>query len=432
MAHSQRLGAANSSSPLPSEKIGSAAATARVSGGFSTFGSLSVAPYRWLFSSTISGTLGYQMQAIALGWLVYVVTGSAVALGLITSMQAICQTGISPIGGVIADRVERRTFIMIVRSPTVFAAAAIAFLVLSKHIAYFELVIAAAMFGVSFGLNGPARQALIAQLVPADLLLNAVSLLSAGMNLMRIIGPALAGVLIGTIGVGGIYVLLTMLYSAVIIELIPVPRLPVARAKQGRNVLADLRDGMAYSVQQPAIFGLLLLGSVPLFFAMPYAPLLPVFADTVWHTGAGGYGILAAGPGVGGLVGALLVASLGKYRYKGRLMLVSLVVFGMSLTAFGLSPSFLAAEIALLLVGIASVIYSSLVSSLLQLNVPDDKRGRVMSFYQMSFGISGLSALPISAVASSIGAPDAIAICGVLTVLSGLLVCWRRPSLLSL
>ena len=431
MADLKHLGASDSSSSVTTGAV-RRNTTVRTRSGLSTFSSLTVGPYRWLLSSTVSGTLGYQMQAIALGWLVYVVTGSAVALGLITSMQAICQTGISPIGGVIADRVERRTFIMIVRSPTIVVAVAVAYLVLTQRIAYFELVIAAAIFGLSFGLNGPARQALIAELVPGDLLLNAVSLLSAGMNLMRIVGPALAGVLIGSIGVGGIYILLAMLYCAVIVQLIPVPQLPVARTSVGRNVFADLRDGLDYSFQDPAIFGLLLLGSIPLFFAMPYAPLLPVFAETVWHAGAAGYGILAAGPGVGGLIGALLVASLGKYPYKGRLMLVSTIVLGLALTAFGLSPSFLAAELALLVVGIASVIYSSLVSSLLQLNVPNDKRGRVMSFYQMSFGISGLSALPVAALATAIGAPDAIALCGVLTAVTGVAIFVFRPDLMSL
>ena len=399
---------------------------------FSTFGAFQIRSYRWLFGSTVSGTLGFQMQSIALGWLVYLMTGSAVALGAITSTQAICQTSVSPLAGVLADRVERRTFIMLVRSLTVIVALYLAIRVLTNQITYFELLVAAAIFGIAFGLNGPARQALIAQLVTADLLLNAVSLISAGMNLTRIVGPALAGVMIGVIGVGGIYVVLVILYSAVIIQLVPVPPQPIQNQGPQRNVFVDLLDGFSYSVRMPAVFGLLLLGSVPLFFAMPYAPLLPIFAEQIWHSGATGYGALAAAPGIGGLIGALVVASMGQYKYKGRLMLIALVVFGAALSAFALAPSFLVAEIALLVVGGASVTYTALVSSLLQLSIPNEMRGRVMAFYQMSFGISGLSALPASAVAASIGAPSTIAICGILTAVAGVVIFAFRPTLLSL
>jgi MFS family permease len=403
------------------------ASTARRRVRLTTFSAFQVVSYRWFFASSVTGVLGFQMQAVALGWLVYILTGSALYLGLITTTQAVCQTSISPLAGVIADRVERRTYIMLVRSITVVVAAILAVLVLTNRVAYPELVIAAAIMGLGFGLNGPARQALLAQLVGTDLLMNAVSLMSGGMNLMRIVGPAAAGFLIGVIGVGGIYVLLVILYAAVIIQLIPVPPQPVESRKDPKNVLGDLRDGISYSYHKPAVFGLLLFGTVPLFFAMPYVALLPIFAEQIWHAGAQGFGFLAAAPGIGGLIGALVVASLSQYRYKGRLMVACAILYGVFVSAFAVAPNFHLAALFLLLSGAASVTYSATVSSIVQTIIPNQMRGRVMSFYQMSFGVSGLSALPASAIATVIGAQETIAICGVLVVVASLAI-WRiRP-----
>ncbi|HUZ02856.1 MAG TPA: MFS transporter [Thermomicrobiaceae bacterium] len=398
----------------------------------STFDAFKIVPFRWFLLSSVTGTLGYQMQSVALGWLVYVLTGSAVHLGLVTSAQAICEMAASPFGGVIADRVERRNYIMAVRSITVLTAIVLAMLLIVHRISYPELVIGAAIFGIAFGLNGPARQALMAQLVGTDLLVNAVSLNSGGMNLVRIVGPAAAGFLIGVIGVPGIYVLLVVCYVVVIAALIPVPRQPFAPPERRRNPVADLVDGVSFSYRQPAVFGLLLLGTLPLFFAMPYVPLLPVFAEGIWHSGATGFGILSAAPGIGGFVGALGVASLGRYRSKGRLMLASVVGYGVSLSAFALSPSLQIAVVCLALVGITGVAYSATVGSLVQTLIPNEMRGRVMSFYQMSFGISGLSALPASAIAGSAGAPLTIAGCGTLVVLSALAIYRFRPVLAGL
>jgi MFS family permease len=399
---------------------------------FSTFDAMEIPTFRWFLLSTVLGVLGFQIQYVALGWFVYLLTGSALFLGLITSVQAVCQTCISPIGGVIADRVERRTYIMLVRTITVGVAIFVAVVVVTHQVTYAELVIAAGILGVGFGLNGPARQALLAQLVGGDLLINAVSLTSGGMNLMRIVGPAVGGFLIGVIGVGGIFVMLIFLYAGVILALVPIPPQPYTRESKAKNALGDLVVGMSYTYRQPQVFGLLLLGTVPLFFAMPYSALLPIFAEGIWHAGPEGFGFLAAAPGVGGLVGALVVASLSYYRYKGRLMLLCAALYGVFLAAFALSPSLWLAAFWLFLVGIVSVAYGALVSSLVQVIIPNEMRGRVMSFYQMSFGVSGLSALPASAVAVAIGAPVTIAICGGLVVVSAVAIYRLRPVLAAL
>ena len=396
-----------------------------------TFSAFRVNSFKWFFLSGNVGTLGYQMQGVALGWLVYVLTGSAVYLGAITTMESVSQFVASPVGGVIADRVERRNYILIVRIITVVTAAIVLALVATNRITILDLIIAAALFGMAFGLNGPARQALMAQLVGKDLLMNAVSLTSGGMNLMRILGPAAAGFLIGVIGVRGIYAILLVCYICVILALLPVPRQPLQPSLTKRNVVGDLSDGLSYSFRDPAVLGLLLIASVPLFFAMPYIPLLPIFAESIWHGGAIGYGVLSAAPGVGGLVGALGVASFSHAKQKGRIILIGSVVYGLALSLFALSPNIPVAVIFLALAGAMGVTYSATVSSVVQTIIPNEMRGRVMSLYQMSYGISGLSALPAAAIAGHFGAPATIAGCGLLTAGSVLVIFKLRPVLAS-
>ncbi len=431
MAGIERTEPSGASKPL-SPEAGSTRLAQRRRTGLTTFAAFQVPSFRWFFSSSVTGTLGFQMQAVALGWLVYLLTGSALHLGIVTTTQAVCQTVVSPLAGVIADRVERRTYVMLVRSITVGVAIALAVLITTHQVVYWELVAAAGIFGIGFGLNGPARQALMAQLVDSDLLMNAVSLMSGGMNLMRIVGPALAGFLIGVIGVGGIYDVLVVLYLLVILQLIPVPPQPVERRQGSRNVVGDLFAGAAYSYHNPAVFGLLLFGTIPLFFAMPYVALLPIFAEQIWHVGAQGFGLLAAAPGIGGLCGALVVASISRSGYRGRLMIVSAAVYGLLLSAFAIAPSFYLAALFLLLSGGMSVAYSATVSSLVQSIIPNQMRGRVMSFYQMSFGVSGLSALPASAAATVFGAPATVLVCGLLTAAAVLLLFRLRPVLATL
>lgn len=397
-----------------------------------TFSAFSIIPYRWYMVSTMTGTLGYQMQGVALGWLVYLLTGSAVHLGLITTIQAVGETVMCPFAGVIADRVERRNYVIRVRTITVVVAVVLAVLVILNRITYWELAVAALFFGIAFGLNGPARTALLAQIVDRDRLINAVSLFSGGQNLMRIVGPAAAGFLIGVIGVQGIYVILAFCYLIVILTMFPIPPQPIAPHTGRRDVTGDLSDGISYSYQNPAVFGLLLLGTIPLFFAMPYISLLPIFAERVWNVGASGFGILSAAPGVGGFIGALAVASVSRYPRKGRLMIGGTILYGLMLAAFALSPSFVLGAICLTLSGAAGVAYSATVSSLVQSIIPNEMRGRVMSFYQMSYGISGLSALPAGAIAAWAGAPITIAACGVLTAISAVAILRLRPILATL
>jgi MFS family permease len=397
-----------------------------------TFSAFRVAPFKWLFISSVVGTLGYQMQGVALGWLVYVLTGSAVYLGAVTTTESICQTLISPIGGVFADRFERRNYILLVRVITVVAAAALVVLVGTHRVTILDLIIAAAFFGLAFGLNGPARQALVAQLVGKDLLMNAVSLMSGGMNLMRIFGPAAAGLLIGVIGVQGIYGILLICYIAVMVALLPVPRQPVEPRVAPQNMIGDISDGLSYCYRDSAVFGLLLVGTIPLFFAMPYIALLPIFAEKIWHSGAIGYGILSAAPGVGGLMGALGIASFSNARNKGRIIIGGAVVYGLALSIFAISPNIPIAIVFLALAGAMGVSYSATVSSVVQTIIPNEMRGRVMSLYQMSYGISGLSALPASAIAGFVGAPITIAGCGILAAASSLIILKFRPVLGSL
>ncbi len=383
------------------------------------FAALAISSFRWLFLSTMCGVIGFQMQQVAMGWLVYELTHSALKLGLVTAAQAITQLGVSPVAGVIADRVERRNYIIVVRLVTVAVGAALTVLIWTHEIQYWQLLAGAAIIGIGFGLNGPARQALLADLVGPRYLLNAVSLNSAGMNVTRIVGPSVAGVLLGVVGAGGVFAANTALYATVILFMVPVPRRFATRERTKEPLLTELSGGVSYIRERPDISAILLVGTLPLFFAMPYVALLPIFATTVWHSGAIGFGLLSSAPGLGGAVGGVMVGSIAEGRRKAPLMLAGVIAYGALLVAFALSPSIYLALPLLALIGFAAIVYTSINATLVQLLTPNAMRGRVMSFYQMSFGLGQFGALPASALAQVAGAPATMAVAGGAVVVLG-------------
>ena len=388
-----------------------------LSAGSGPFPSLGIRSFRWLFISTMCGIVGFQMQNVAMGWLVYMLTHSALKLGIVTSAQALAQLTISPVAGVIADRVERRNYIITVRFVTVAVGAALTILIWTHRIAYWHLVVGAAIIGTGFGLNGPARQALLADLVGPEYLLNAVSTMSGGMNVARIVGPAVAGVLLGILGAGGVFFINTLLYGAVILAMLPVPRRFATAEREKDGIVRELIGGVDYVRTHGAILTLLLFGVLPLFFAMPYVALLPIFATQVWHGGSIAFGLLSSAPGLGGAVGALVVTPLTGSRRKAPYMLLGASAYGALLVAFALSPTIVLALPVLAVAGFATILYTSVNSALVQSLTPNQMRGRVMSFYQMSFGLGQFGALPASALAQVAGAPLTVALGGSIVVL---------------
>lgn len=409
-----------------------------------TFASLRNRDYLWYWISQIGAFIGLHMGLIARGWLVWTMTNSELAIGIVSFAFGVPMLLFSVFGGAIVDRMVKRNLLIGTQAFQAIVALCVAILVATDNIELWHLVTAAACGGFLFVLNGPARMAIIPELVSKEQLLNAVALNSSAMNLTRVLGPALAGVLLPVMGIHGVYYLVVASYVASVVALCMVSPPGVtesATISQGttehkaghavgpRAILADLAEGFRYMRQTPLILFLLVMALIPLTFGLPYMMLLPVFADEVLHVGELGYGVLMAVGGVGALGASLSIASLGDFRRKGTLLIISLAVFGLALILFGLSHSFVLSLVFLAIVGAAGSGYMAVNNTLLQSNVPMRLLGRVMSVYMLTFALMPMGALPVGALAEVIGAPIAVSAGGVLIVIFTVVIAILRPNL---
>jgi MFS family permease len=383
-----------------------------------TFASLSIPQYSLYFWGMVAFFFGMNMMIVLRGYLVYQITGSPSALAFIMLSVALPMLIIAPIGGVIADRVDRRSLMLWAQVSVCVLNGVNTVLISLGVIEFWQLMVLSTLSGIAFSFNMPARQAVVPNLVPRELLMNAMSLSSSAMNATRIVAPALGGLLVQPIGVGGGFAVLTGMYAVSVLLTFGLPKMPPEKRDVEVTFFNDFRAGFSYIRGNRLVMGLLLLGTVPMVFAMPYQTLLPVFADDVWDVGAVGFGVMQAMAGVGGLAGGLLVANLDNYPHKGRLMLVAAVVSGIFLIAFALSPFFAVALPMLIVVGLAQMTFMTVNNTVITSVIPDNVRGRVMSVLMMSFGLMPFGAVPAGIAAGVIGTPAVVAIGGVLLIAS--------------
>jgi predicted MFS family arabinose efflux permease len=274
----------------------------------------------------------------------------------------------------------------------------------------------------------PAQNAYLAQLVGRRTLLNAVSLNSVGMGLAGIFAAPLAGYLIDTVGVGAVYLGISLLYVAVFLTLLKLPRTGTTDPGT-RSVWSDISDGAKYIKVCPALIPLLALVFARGFLAMPYRTLMPKYAQDVMGLDASGLGILAAAPGVGSLISSLVLASLGDFQRKGKLMLVAGVVMGLALVGFANTQVFAVVLVLLAVVGATGNVCMVTNRTLLQMNCDSAYLGRVMSAYMMMFGLTQLGTLPAGAIADRFGVPVVITAQGALFALIFVVVWLIMPAL---
>jgi predicted MFS family arabinose efflux permease len=260
----------------------------------------------------------------------------------------------------------------------------------------------------------PARQAFLAEMVPRPLLPNAAALNNAGMNLCRVAGPALAGVLLAIphVGIGGAFLAMTAMYVAALLVLFRLPGGRVAGDGARASGLAQVVEGLRYARASGQIMALIFMNLVVVVFGMPYQTLMPVVAERVFGVGADGLGLLLASSGFGALAGALVVASLSKFRRPAALQLGLATALGLALVAFAMTRSFPVAVGLLALVGFLFSAFSALNNTLLMANTEPRLTGRVMSIYLLTWGAMPLGSLPLAWLADVAGAPFAIALAG--------------------
>lgn len=401
----------------------------RISGWRATFSSLENRTYRLYWISLLASFSAQQMHMVVRGWLVYELTDSALALGLVSAAAGVPILLFSLYGGVIVDRVEKRKLLIVTQAITAMATLTIAVLISTGSIALWHLIIAAIANGLILSFDLPGRQAIIPQLVEQRQIMNAVALGSGATNLTRVIAPALGGVLVGVMGIDGVYYLIVACYAASAAFLLTMPTLLTPTRDSKATVRSDLIEGLRYIRRSSVLPALLAMAVVPIAFGMPYMMLMPVFAIDVFNVGASGLGYLMAAAGIGALAGSFLVASLGDFKHKGVLLMVASASFGVFLILFANSNYFYIALFFLLGVGMANSIYMATNNTLLQINTEDRMRGRVMSLYMMTIGLFPIAVLPASAIAESLGGPVAIGAGGAILLIFTLAMTLLRPTL---
>jgi MFS family permease len=392
----------------------------RSGGWHQAIDSLTAPQFRRIFASNVAFFLAMSGQGIVRPWLAFQLTDSALALGLVSAAVAVPMLVLAPFGGVLADRMERRRLIMSAQALAITSEVITLGLLLTDRLEFWHLVMTAGMMGCAFPLIMPARQAIVVNIVGKRGLGAAVALNMAGVNVTRVVGPAIAGFMIPIIEVKGVYMMNLSLYVLALLAMTRVERVPPPANAGDRSIAKNLAEGFQYVWSNRLILILLLYGLVPMFLVMPFQALLVIFARDVWQTGPTGLGILNAAAGLGAVAGSIYVASRGSDSGRLRLMMISVISFGTLLAIFAGSPWFLPAVGLIFAANIFASIFGTLNNTAIQLLIPDSVRGRISSFLMMSFSLPLLGTLPVAAAAEKLGAPLAVGIASMLAVVTAL------------
>ena len=386
--------------------------------------------YQLFFGGQIISLTGTWMQTVAESWLVYRLTGSSALLGVAAFASQIPIFLFAPIGGTVADRVNRHRTIVITQTVSMILPLALAALTLTGVVRVWHVFTLAACLGLVNAFDIPARQAFIADMVGHDDRMNAIALNSSMVNGARVVGPAIAGLVVAAVGEGWCFLLNGISYVAVIAGLLMMhaPTRPKVPAR--RSAVHDTIEGFRFVAKTTPVRALLLLLGLVSLAGMPYAVLMPIFADQILGGGPRGLGLLMGVAGFGALCGALSVANRSGVRGLGRWVATSAATFGVALVLFSLSRVFWLSAILLVPVGASVMVQLASSNTLIQAMVPDTLRGRVMAVYSMMFmGMAPFGALLAGSVAERLGAPLTVAIGGLICLAAASVFAMRLPIL---
>ncbi|MGE4608530.1 MAG: MFS transporter [Myxococcota bacterium] len=390
---------------------------------------LRIPQYRWLFASNMAFFFAMQGQMVVRLLIVWDLTQNKAMLGYMSFAVAVPMVVISPFGGVIADRLDRRKLILFGQAFLAINEIILLALLVTGRLEFWHLVVGAFLMGCTFPIIMPSRMAIVVRIVGKDTLGSAMALTSGGMNAMRIVAPAMAGFLVAPLGIGGTYAVSVSLYVLAALCMLGVESAPPPLTGVTESLLEDVREGVRYMRSHSTVLVLMLFGLLPMFLAMPFQTLLVVFADEVWEVGESGFGILQAVAGMGGMIGAVVIARRGERPARLRLMIVSVIAFSSFLLLFSASPSFLIALPLILAANIFAGMFQILNNTAIQLLVPEEVRGRISGFLMMSFGLTPLGTLPMAILAERVGAPIAVAAASVVVLIGAIIWYFASPVL---
>jgi MFS family permease len=396
----------------------------------STFRALRHRNFRlWIFGQ-LTSLIGTWMQVIAQNWLVYKLTGSARDLGLVNFVGAIPLVPLTLYAGVIADRFEKRKVIFATQASMMILAFLLAVLCWTGAVRLWHVMFLAFLLGAAQALDTPSRQAFAVELVGREDLSNAIALNAGVFQTARVLGPAAAGVLVAVWGIAGAFFLNGASFLAVLFALFLMDAGLIRRSGGDAESTRDLLGGVRYIGAQRIARAVVLLISLSALLAMPYYVLIPIFATEVLGRGAQGYGVLMSAAGVGAVIGSLFSASTYVRDRKGATITAASLAFPFFLLAFAFSRGYVTACLLLIAVGFAFVLQNAPANSMLQEQVPDHLRGRVMAIYVCLFlGLMRVGSLLIGGLAEVTSTPHALAILAAASLLVGLWVRHRYPEL---
>lgn len=391
----------------------------RPSGLRYAFASLGNRDFRFLWLGMLFTMGGFQMQVVTQGFLVYDITGSARILGLVSGGWALPMLTLTLFGGAVADRVERKPIIQFGQGTSALISLVIAVSISTDTVTWVHLLVASMLQGTLFAFTGPARQAIIPQIVGQDRVTNAVALNSAAMSSTALLAPAIAGVLYATIDPDGVYYVMSGMWLIAVV-LTTAIHTPVKMTKHGESaILSDIKAGFAYVFGNSIILVLLGVMLATVLLASPFQSILPVFVVEVYRLESEALGLLVSMIGLGSLLGSLVIASVGQWR-RGLLVITGGFASGVGLLLVSLVPVYFWALGIVVLIGLGNIVPMALITALVMERADERYRGRMMSIVMLNWGLMPLGLIPLGFAVDVIGSREAVGFMGVamLTVFS--------------
>lgn len=410
------------SSPTPEQSASSEAQPNGLHPALASFGHRN---FRLYWFGNLTSLTGTWIQGIATGWLVLQLTNSPFFVGLNSTVTWLPAWFVSLPAGAMADRFDRRILMVWTQSLLAVFALALAILTWTGVVTIYHILVISALSGFVVTINGPIAQSLVPDLVLRKNVLNAIALNSAMFNAARIIGPSIAGILLGTIGAGGCFAINSASFLAIIFALSLIRLDQVEREPDTESVWHRMLEGLRFVRRHSDVRTLVIMTAVFSSFGLVYLPLMPVLARDVFQAGARGYGLMMTCIGIGAVVGGLNLAAISRTRHRGWILLCGILVLGLLVVALALTRALAVALPVLVLIGFCQSTISALTNTLVQTLAPEHLRGRVLSVYMIAFnGMFPVGSFLAGSIAEKFGAPAATLVggCAVLVSLAAVSV----------
>lgn len=370
------------------------------------FSALKHKNFRYYWFGMCVSLVGTWMQNIAQPWLVYTLTKSALLLSIVGALQFTPVLLFSLFAGAVIDRLSKKHIIVFTQSASLVITLALAILVWTGRVQYWHILISATALGLVNTLDMPARQSFIIELVGKNDLMNAIALNSAVFNGARVIGPAVAGLLMGYVGIAPCFLINSVSFAAVLISLFFIhPSPPPQGESKDTHIITNIKEGLHYIGQNPVLINTILLIAILGTFAMNFSVLVPVFAKEVLNQNETGFGFLMSSMGVGSFIGAMTVAAISKNGLPKKIFRILPGVIAVSLLLTGITRVYWLTALGLAFTGLFFISFTSMANSTLQLNANNEYRGRVMSVYSLVFaGSTPIGNLYAGAITHAFGA----------------------------